>query len=142
MAAPAPLHQHHARDPSDVVGQVLSAVCAVHCVATPLVLALLPAAGSVLGGAHPVLFVLVVGVAGWAFVPGYRCHRQLQVPLLAGAGTLLLGTAAFVFHDTALDTALSLTGAALMMAAHWRNRVLLKAERCCDKHHATPTAPA
>jgi hypothetical protein len=139
-ATPQPHHQHHARDPSDAVGQALSAVCAVHCVATPLIVALAPAAGAVLGGAHPVLFVGVVLVGGWAFVPGYRCHRRLQVPALALTGMALLGLAAFVFHTTAWDTALSLVGAGFMMAAHWRNRVLLKAERCCDKHHAGQAA--
>jgi hypothetical protein len=134
-------HQHHEKDPSDAVGQVLSAVCAVHCVSTPVILAVMPAAGSALGGAHPVLFFFVVAVGAWAFVPGYRCHHRAQVPLLALAGVALLGLAAFAFHETVLDTVFSLLGAGFMMAAHWRNRVLLKAERCCDKHeHAT--APA
>jgi hypothetical protein len=136
-SAPAP-HHHHDKDHSDAVGQVLSVVCAVHCVATPLVLTLLPAAASALGGAHPVLFAFVVVVGAWAFVPGYRCHRRLQVPALAVAGAGMLGLAAFVLHETAADTVLSLVGASLMMAAHWRNRVLLKAERCCDKHRHAP----
>lgn len=130
-----PPHTHHEKDASDAVGTVLSAVCAVHCVATPLVLTLMPAAGSVLGGAHPVLFIFVVAVGAWAFVPGFRCHGRLLVPALALIGVALLGAAAFLFHETALDTALSLVGAGFMMAAHWKNRVFLKAERCCKQHH-------
>jgi len=115
------------------VGEVLSAVCAVHCVATPLVLTLLPAAGSVLGGAHPVLFFFVVVVAAWAFVRGYRCHRRLVVPALALTGIALLGFAAFVLHGELLaDTAVSLVGAGFMMAAHARNRALLRSSH----HHA------
>jgi hypothetical protein len=109
------------------VGQVLSAVCAVHCAATPLVVMLAPAMGSMLGGVHPVLFIVVFGVALWAFIPGYRCHKNASVLALALAGITLLGSAAFVFHDSfALDTGFSLVGASLMMAAHWRNRVLLR----------------
>ena len=121
-------HAHqHGKDPQDALGQVLSAVCAVHCVSTPLVLALLPSAGAVVGGAHPVLFVLVLGVAAWAFVPGYRCHHRLDVVGLAAAGLAFLGIAAFVFHDSlALDTGLSLVGAGLMMTAHWKNRAALR----------------
>jgi MerC mercury resistance protein len=129
MSASAHSHPHlPGRDPSDAVGQVLSAVCAVHCVSTPLVLAALPAAGSMVGGVHPLLFVLVLGVAAWAFLPGYRCHRQRVVPALAAAGLTLLGVAAFAFHGAVLaDTGLSLVGASLMMAAHWKNRVALRA---------------
>jgi len=120
-------HHHHEVDPPDTLGQVLSAVCAIHCVATPFLLGLIPAAASVLGGAHPVLFVLVIGVALWAFIPAYRCHRAKHVLALALAGITFLGTAAFVFHDNfAVDTALSLVGATLMMLAHWRNRVALR----------------
>jgi len=119
-------HQHR-RDPQDALGQVLSAVCAVHCVSMPLVLALLPSAGAVVGGAHPVLFGLVLVVALWAFWPGYRCHRRLEVPALAAAGLALLGLAAFLFHDSLpVDTGLSLVGAGLMMTAHWKNRVALR----------------
>lgn len=120
-------HHQHQSDPPDTLGQVLSAVCAVHCVTTPFLLGLLPAAGSVLGGAHPVLLVLVVGVAAWAFAPGYRCHRAKHVVGLALGGIAFLSVAALVFHDDlVLDTGLSLLGATLMMAAHWRNRVMLR----------------
>jgi hypothetical protein len=125
-AAPQRAH-HHGQEPSDTLGQVLSAVCAVHCVATPVVLALLPSAASVLGGAHPVLFALVLGVALWAFLPGYRCHHRLAIPALAAGGLAFLGLAAFLFHELPwLDTGLSLVGAGLMMAAHWMNRSALR----------------
>lgn len=128
MAADAHDHHHqpHA-EPSDTFGQVLSAVCAVHCVTTPLVMTLAPAATSVFGGAHPVLLGLVIGVALWAFIPGYRCHHSKRVAGLAVTGIVLLSVAAFVLHDNlALETALSLMGASAMMGAHWMNRKLLR----------------
>lgn len=127
MAADAHSHDHPHADPPDTLGQVLSAVCAVHCVTTPLVMTLAPAAASVFGGAHPVLLVLVIGVALWAFIPGYRCHHSRRVLGLAVLGVALLGVAAFAFGDNlALETALSLMGASSMMAAHWMNRKLLR----------------
>lgn len=120
-------HAHPHADPPDTVGQILSVVCAVHCVSTPLFFAMAPAAASVLGGAHPILLAFVVVVAGWSFVPGYRCHRSRVVLGLAAAGIGALALAAFVFGDQwVLDTALSLVGSAFMMAAHWRNRQLLR----------------
>ena len=121
-------HSHEHPEPPDTVGQVLSAVCAVHCVATPFMVGLGPAAASVFGGAHPVLLAFVIGVALWAFVPGYRCHRSKRVVALAVAGVVTLGIAAFVLHGSLLaETAVSLAGASMMMLAHWQNRKLLLA---------------
>jgi len=112
------------------VGQVLSALCVAHCAATPLVVASAPALASVLGGFHPVLLVGVVGVALWAFVPGYRKHRRAQVPLLALAGVGLLAVATLAFHDELVwDLTLSVAGSLFMLTAHWRNRVLSRP--CC-----------
>lgn len=120
-------HSHPHVEPPDTLGQVLSAVCAVHCVTTPLVMTLAPAATSVFGGAHPVLLVLVIGVALWAFIPGYRCHHNLRVVGLAVLGISLLAVAALAFDgNLVLETALSLLGAAVMMGAHWFNRKLLR----------------
>jgi hypothetical protein len=121
-------HPHTHADPPDTVGQILSAVCAVHCVATPFLLTLIPAAGSVLGGAHPVLFALVVAVAGYSFIPGYRCHRSKSVIALALLGLMLLGLSAFAsWESPVLETAVSLAGAAVMMLAHWQNRKRVRA---------------
>ncbi|MFO0599630.1 MAG: MerC domain-containing protein [Myxococcaceae bacterium] len=123
-----------------MLGQVLSAVCAVHCVTTPLVLTLAPAGASVFGGAHPVLLVLVIGVALWAFIPGYRCHHSRRVLVLALTGVALLAIAAFLFHDSLpIETALSLMGASAMMGAHWLNRKLL---REAHSHHDHSHSPA
>jgi hypothetical protein len=120
-------HSHSETDTSDTIGQVLSAVCAVHCVSTPLVVSMAPAAASVFGGAHPVLLVLVIVVGLWAFVPGYRCHRSSKVIGLAVGGVVALGVAALAFEGSLLaETGVSLLGATLMMSAHWLNRKLLR----------------
>lgn len=127
-----PHHNHP--DPPDTVGTVLSALCLVHCVATPFVAASLPALASVFGGFHPVILVFVVAVGLWAFVPGVRAHRKLEVVAEALGGVGLLSLAALVFHEQqGLDIALSIAGATLMMVAHWRNRVLQRA--ACTHHH-------
>lgn len=120
-------HSHPHADPPDTVGQILSAVCAVHCVTTPIFITVAPAAASVLGGAHPVLLALVIGVAIWSFVPGYRCHHSRLVAGLAFIGISLLAVAAFLFHDNLVaETSISLVGASVMMTAHWQNRKLLR----------------
>jgi cytochrome bd-type quinol oxidase subunit 2 len=143
MAADAHPHADPQVDPPDTVGQILSAVCAVHCVTTPFIVTLAPAAASVLGGAHPVLLVLVIGVALWSFVPGYRCHHSKRVAGLAVSGVTLLGLAAFAFPDSfALETGVSLVGATVMMLAHWLNRKLLREAHSHAHSHAHDDAHA
>lgn len=126
----AHVHQHQP-DPQDTLGQLLSAACVVHCAAMPLIVALAPAAAAVLGGFHPVLLALVLAVAAWAFVPGFRRHRRVEVLVLGGVGIALLAVGTLVFEGSWLDVAFSVAGAAVMMAAHWRNRALQRT--CCRR---------
>lgn len=117
----------------DVVGWFLSTLCIIHCLATPFVVAAIPAIGSFLGGFHPVILFFVIAVALWSFVPGVRRHGKLDVVAAAVAGTTALAVAALFLEDVPwADIALSLVGAGLMMFAHWRNRVHTRAvcERC------------
>jgi hypothetical protein len=124
----AHLHHDSHRHPSttgDVLGQALSLLCLVHCMATPLLLMLAPTLAGFLGGWHPVLLGGVVLTAAWAFVPGYRYHRSKAVLALAGAGVALLAIGVLAFHDHfALETAMTVTGAGMMLSAHWKNRQL------------------
>ncbi len=93
----------------------------------PLFMTVAPAAASVLGGAHPVLLLLVIGVAVWSFIPGYRCHQSRLVAGLAFSGISLLAVAAFLLHgNLVLETMVSLLGATVMMTAHWQNRKLMR----------------
>jgi hypothetical protein len=112
---------------SDLLGAALSVVCMVHCVSTPGLLVVAPAAASVLGGFHPLLLIGVTAVACWSFVPGFRLHRDAAVASLACVGLGLLGLAALVFEESVVETVLSVGGAGLMMLAHLRNRSLTRA---------------
>lgn len=104
----------------------VSALCVVHCVATPLVLGLLPALGLsflVEDEFHQILAGLVLIVAVAAFVPGYRVHRQLGVPALGAFGILLLGGAAFVPGLSVLvESAVTAAGGTVLVVAHVLNR--------------------
>ena len=102
-------------------------LCLIHCFATPLVLMLVPTLAGFLGGWHPVLLGGVVLTAAWAFVPGYRYHRSKLVLGLAAIGVSLLAVGVLAFHDWfAAETALTVSGATLMLGAHWKNRQLAK----------------
>ena len=127
MAAHVHSHGQHPSTAGDLWGQAISLVCLVHCVATPLVLLAAPAMAGFLGGWHPVLLAGVVGTSAWAFVPGYRYHHNKAVLGLAIGGVALLAIGVSVFHDNfAAETAMTVTGAGLMLGAHWKNRQLSK----------------
>ncbi len=128
----------------DGVGQLLSTLCIAHCVLLPLVLGFLPAAEMLAGEAvHQGLLVCVALTAAVSFVPGWRLHRHAGVPVLAGAGLLLLLVAAFLLPEgesAALETGLTLGGSALMALAHARNRAMCR--DCCALKSDSAWTPA
>jgi predicted tellurium resistance membrane protein TerC len=122
---------------TDVIGQALSVLCVVHCALTPVVLAVAPAAVGFFGDAHPVLLVLVLATAVWAFIPGYRHHHQAAPLFLGVGGVSLLAVGTLVFHSNLmLDTVFSVAGAALMLTAHWKNRSAHKHCHACEGEEA------
>jgi|CXWL01.1.fsa_nt_gi peptidoglycan/LPS O-acetylase OafA/YrhL len=128
MADRASTHTHVL---GDSVGQALSVLCIVHCLATPFVLAAAPTASHLLGGVHPVLLVFVVGTALWAFIPGYRHHKRPMIIVAALVGVTLLTVATVLFEGNIwLEGALTIPGAAMLMWAHWKNR------RCLHDAHS------
>ena len=73
----------------------------------------------------------VVATAAWAFIPGYRYHHNKTVLALAAGGVVLLAVGTLVFHfNFFAETAMTVSGAGLMLAAHWKNRQLAKT--CVD----------
>lgn len=78
----------------DLVGFLASALCAIHCLAWPILLSL-PAFGSSLGipWLEPALIALAVVLASWALGRGWRVHRAWQPIAWAvlGFGLIALG---------------------------------------------------
>lgn len=76
----------------DRIGISASVLCAIHCLAAPFLLLLLPAAGSVWShpAVHWVLAVLVVPLALWVLFKGYAKHRKKLTLVSASLGALLI----------------------------------------------------
>jgi hypothetical protein len=89
---------------------------------------------------HVVLFVAVVPIAVAALGAGYRKHGEWVIPLLGGAGAVLLGMALFWGHqflDGQGDQVFTVAGSVLLVAAHFWNRQIF---RCCDAVPQTTVA--
>lgn len=76
----------------DRVGITASLLCAIHCLAAPFLLLLLPAAGSIWShpSVHWILAVFVVPLALWVLYNGYRKHGSKLTLVAASLGALLI----------------------------------------------------
>lgn len=119
----------------DRLGIFLSSVCAIHCLVTPFLLLALPLLGEFFENEwiHKGMLLLVIPVALYAFLSGYKHHRQWYVLLVGAVGSILIGIAAFQHHDHTevghLDVT-TLAGGIVLVTAHILNR-----RAClCHKH--------
>jgi hypothetical protein len=122
----------------DYVGIAMSVLCIVHCVAGPLILFFLPAFATAFLTeevfVHQVLFGLIILVAIFSFIPGYRLHKQ-RLPLgLFGAGLILLAFATFFAHDISheLEPAFAIIGSLFIVSAHYFNHK--SCHHSCGEH--------
>jgi hypothetical protein len=81
----------------DQIAIALSAICIVHCLAVPLLVALLPVAAVSLGEGqhfHGLMLWLVIPTSVAGFGMGFRVHRRAGIVLLGAAGIVVLILAA------------------------------------------------
>ena len=104
-----------------------SALCLVHCLALPLIIAALPALSHLLSlpeSIHVWILLFAMPTAGLAFVTGRARHGAFY-PLIVGALGLMALATGIVFGSTRLETPITVTGSLLLAAAHianWRLR--------------------
>ncbi len=129
---------HAATSMMDAGAMLISGLCLVHCLALPLLLALLPlAAASFVADEHfhRWLLLAIVPVSALALVSGCRRHRSLRVLLCGAAAVTLLVFAAYGNSMVGLsplgESILTIAGGLLLAAAHFIN---LRLHR--QMHHA------
>ncbi|MEG3179697.1 MerC domain-containing protein [Sphingomonas sp. LT1P40] len=109
-----------------------SALCLVHCLGLPLLIAALPAmAGRVDPGEgfHLAVLLFAIPTSTFALVEGWRRHRGVA-PLFVGGAGLVLMAAGLAFGNWAVvEMAVTVAGSLLLAGAHvanWRGRRLLE----------------
>ena len=105
----------------------LSLLCAVHCLALPVIIVLAPAAGSLAiadESFHLWMIAVVIPVSAYALFLGCRQHRRLSVLALGVGGIAVLAASALfaqgLFGEMG-ERVGTLVGASLVACSHWLN---------------------
>ena len=106
----------------DQIGLGLAGLCAVHCLATLLVISALGVGGHFLfdENIHRVGLALAIAVGAVTLVIGVVRHRDPRPLQVGAAGLALMAIALFIGHGTA-EALLTIAGVSLLAWAHWRN---------------------
>lgn len=106
-----------------------SAMCLVHCLGLPLLIAALPAIAGRIDpgeGFHLAVLLFAIPTSAFALIEGWRRHRGLA-PLFVGATGLALLTLGLAFENWAvIETGVTVGGSLLLAGAHianWRRRL-------------------
>jgi hypothetical protein len=106
----------------DRLGVILSGLCAVHCVAVLVLVAVLGMSGGFLLNPeiHHWGLALAIVIAGIAIGGGALRHRQMKPFLVAVVGLCFMGGALAVPHGVA-ESILTIVGVSLVICAHILN---------------------
>ena len=125
----------------DRIAISLSAICIVHCLAVPLVVAVLPLAALGLGDEshfHAVMLWLVVPISVIGLVMGYREHNRAAIVVAGIVGMAVVSVAAILGHGQwpiSIEVLVSLVGSVLLAGAHWANFVVVRKVHVHVHHH-------
>lgn len=123
----------------DKLGIAGSGLCLIHCLTLPMAAGLLPGLGIAFLAdeiVHQLLAFALTALAGLAFIPGYRRHRDRRVLALMaiGLGLILFATGGEAVIDLhgAGETILSVAGSLFLITAHYLNHSFCHACSACE----------
>jgi MerC mercury resistance protein len=106
----------------DRIAMGLSGLCAVHCIATAVLLGLLASAGGLLGKPiiHEVGLTLAMIIGAFALVRGIREHGFI-LPSAVGVFGLALMAYAMTLHETGYEPVVTIAGVSVLALGHRLN---------------------
>ena len=128
----------------DKLGICVSTVCVVHCILTPLVFIVLPAATELFHLEevfHIAIFFMAAFVAFFAMYMGMKVHRKRGPMIYMFLGLALLGVVNGLGHDYLLlyqESFLSILGSSFLIRAHLLNHVCHKQSHAEKQSLVTP----
>lgn len=114
----------------------LSFLCTLHCLALPVLLAVVPSLTALSlddEAFHLWMLAAVVPISGFALAVGYRTHNSYQVLAIGSLGLLVMILAALLGHDWLGDAGekmLTVLGASVIALAHYLNQRLCRQQDC------------
>lgn len=112
----------------DALAAAVSGICLIHCLLLPVGLGLIPVLSLQLGDVwhgpewlHWALLLAAVPVSAHALWRGHAGHGDPWPWRIALLGFLLLAAGALVHPLAIWERLLTVTGAVLLVLAHWRN---------------------
>jgi len=116
----------------------LSLICAIHCLALPILLIILPSMIALqLDNEifHTLIIITVLPVSIFALTLGYKQHKRNWLLILGFTGLLLLVIAVILGEEM-----LTVLGASLVAAGHlWNFRLCQQFADCACPKHKKPT---
>ena len=117
----------------DGAAVALSALCLVHCLLLPFIVAGLPLLAQFYEGhLHAQMLIVVVPLSIVALGIGFRGHRNRHIITNGATGLLLLivgATFAHAYLGIFADRLLTIAGAIVLAMAHYRNSILARRHR-------------
>ena len=127
----------------DKVGACLSFACAIHCIAMPFLITLLPLLGlGILAHSsfETFMFITTISLASASLCWGTYVHRETRVLLFVAAAVILFYIGGFSAHSTHEAVYVGFGGLCLAVG-HYINLKLCKSCRhCCEHEHAEEVA--
>lgn len=104
------------------LGMSLSLICAVHCLATPFVLAFAPVFGSLISHESE-LYILVISLAfaSYVLIKDFRFHLNRTPILIALIGAIFLVLGITVLHGQPVEPLVMSFGGFLMAGSYYVN---------------------
>jgi uncharacterized membrane protein len=117
----------------DGAAVLLSALCLVHCLLLPFIVAGLPLLAQFYDGhLHAQMLVVVVPLSVVALGIGFRGHRNRHIVASGATGLLILIVGATIAHEYMgifADRLLTIAGALVLAMAHYQNSILARRHR-------------
>lgn len=124
------------------LGIGLSILCAIHCMAMPLLLVILPVVSSEILHNHVIEFVLLgfsFSIVGYTNFIGLKKYHESWIPVLLMILAFLFIISGHILHSHILETVCSVIGGLLLaysVYANQQQKKLAENRQCyCSKEH-------
>ena len=109
----------------DKLGMWISGLCIIHCLLVPVIVSIYPFFFHRFGELlfHKILFLVILFISVFAFIPGYKIHKRKKPIILLFSGLTCLSMNILfhnVFHN--IELYINILGSLLIITAHLKNK--------------------